>query len=89
MSEEKTHKVMLMIGKAICHYLRQERKQVTLDLKLPSNEILHITSDSMTMTERNLIPGLLDSAIGGLRGNQSPFVKRSSRYDLKEIMGNS
>jgi len=64
--------------------LRQDKKQVTLDFKLPSNEILHFTTDSVVMTERTQIPGM-DAAI---LKSRSPFVKRSHRYELREIINN-
>ena len=68
------------------HYLRQERKQVTIDLKLPSTEIMHFMSDSIVMTERNQIPALRDNAfqnsLGPNSGKNSPFNKRSRRYDI-------
>ena len=56
---------------------------MTIDLKLPSNEIMHFFSDSVVMTERDKLRGLLDTAVF-TRG--SPFVKRSKRYDLSEFM---
>ena len=54
--------------------MRQERKQVTIDLKLPSNEILHFTGDAVLMTERDRIPGLV-ATIGKMK--RSPFAGRS------------
>lgn len=33
--------------------------QVTIDLKLPSNEILHFTGESAMMTERDKIIGIV------------------------------
>ena len=67
--------------------MRQERKQVTIDLKLPSNEIMHFQGESVVMTERTQIPGLLEN-LNPLT-SKSPFVKRSRRYDLAEIMNSS
>ena len=58
-------------------------------MKLPSNEIIHFAADMVTMTERNLVPGLMDTLSGGAFNTQSPFIKRRSRYDLKEIMSNT
>ena len=55
---------------------------MTIDLKLPSNEIMHFFSDSVIMTERDKLRGLLDTAVF----SSSPFVKRSRRYDLNEFM---
>ena len=55
---------------------------MTIDLKLPSNEIMHFFSDSVVMTERDKLRGLLDTAVF----TRSPFVKRSRRYDLNEFM---
>lgn len=52
------------------HFLRNERQQVTIDLKLPSNEIMHFTGDAVLMTERDKIPGLV-ATIGKM--NKSPF----------------
>ena len=66
--------------------MRQERKQVTIDLKLPSNEILHFTGDAVLMTERDRIRGLV-ATIGKMK--KSPFVGRSERrYDLSNFMAN-
>lgn len=57
---------------------------MTIDLNLPSNEIIHFSGDSVLMTERNQIPGLNTNSFFF---NKSPFVKRSQRrYDLAEIM---
>ena len=50
--------------------MRQEKKQVIIDLKLPSNEIMHFTGDAVLMTERDKIPGLV-ATIGKM--NKSPF----------------
>lgn len=41
------------------HFMRQEQMQVTIDLKLPSNEILHFTGESAMMTERDKIIGIV------------------------------
>lgn len=58
---------------------------MALDLKLPSNEIMLFTSDSVVMTERNQLPGMMDSVSPFLA--KSPFSKRTSgRYELKEFM---
>ena len=57
---------------------------MTIDLKLPSNEILHFTGDAVLMTERDKIPGLV-ATIGKL--TKSPFAQRGQRrYDLAELM---
>ena len=57
---------------------------MTIDLKLPSNEILHFTGDAVLMTERDKIPGLV-ATIGKLQ--KSPFAQRGQRrYDLAELM---
>ena len=59
---------------------------MTIDLKLPSNEILHFLSDSVVMNERNQIPGFLEGA-SPFMAKSSPFVKRSqNRYDLNDFM---
>mmetsp|Transcript_27132 Transcript_27132/g.33706 ORF Transcript_27132/g.33706 Transcript_27132/m.33706 type:complete len:151 (+) Transcript_27132:177-629(+) len=58
LSEEVTHKILLQIAKTIANFVRQERKQVIVDLKLPSNEVLHFTGEAVLMTERDKIPGL-------------------------------
>jgi len=53
---------------------------VTIDLKLPSNEIMHFTSDAVVMTERDKIPGLLDGGMMSpfsLSAAKSPFAKRA------------
>ena len=57
---------------------------MTIDLKLPSNEIMHFFSDSVVMTERDRLRGLLDTAV--FTAHRSPVVKRSRRYDLAEFM---
>ena len=65
--------------------MRNERKQVTIDLRLPSNEVLHFTGDAVMMTERDKVPGLV-ATIGKLQ--KSPFTIRAqrARYDLAEVM---
>ena len=79
------------------YFLRQERRPVYLDLKLPSNEILLFEGDTVTMTERQQMYGFGGGGgggggIAGLQGEHKsfrvPFVKKSERYDLKEIMKN-
>ena len=64
--------------------MRQERKQVMIDLKLPSNEIMHFTGDAVVMTERSQLKDLLDMTSSFVK--TSPFVKRSQRYDIAELM---
>ena len=64
---------------------------MTIDLKLPSNEILHFTGDAVVMNERDKIPGLLNSGLMSpfsLGAQKSPFVRKAGqrRYDLAEIM---
>jgi len=57
---------------------------VTIDLKLPSNEILHFVGDSVVMTERDKIPGMLRAFKDF---SKSPFgVRGQRRYDLSEVM---
>ena len=57
---------------------------MTIDLKLPSNEIMHFTGDAVLMTERDKIPGLV-ATIGKM--NKSPFGQRAQRrYDISELM---
>ena len=69
--------------------MRTERRQVSIDLKLPSNDILLFTGDSVVVTERSLVQGLGDMTRSPFAEKSSPFVKRSQRYDLSKIMNNS
>jgi hypothetical protein len=49
---------MSQITKAIGHYVRQEGSTVTLDFKLPSNEIVVMTQHDVVMVDRKDAPGL-------------------------------
>ena len=46
--------------------------QVAIDMKLPSNEILHFTGDQVLMTQRDQIVGLSQTIKRA--SNKSPFA---------------
>ena len=54
--------------------MRQQQMQVAIDLKLPSNEILHFTGDTVLMTERDKIIGIANSITRTVP--KSPFAQR-------------
>lgn len=85
LSEEATHKVLLTVCKGVAHFVRQQNRQTTIDLKLPSNEVLHFTTDSVLMTERDRIVGLVQT-INKLQP-KSPLGHRGQRrYDLADAL---
>ena len=59
---------------------------MTIDLKLPSNEIIEFSGDTVVMKERNQIPDLANTLFS--RGQQSPIAVRRTRqrYDLASAM---
>ena len=59
---------------------------MTIDLKLPSNEIIEFSGDQVLMKERNQIPDLANSLFS--RGQQSPIAVRRTqrRYDIASAM---
>ena len=58
---------------------------MAIDLKLPSNEVVLITQDDVTMPDRKDVQGFGSNPFDR-RG--SGIVKKSQRYNLNEFMKN-
>ena len=58
--------------------MRQEKQQVIIDLKLPSNEVMHFSSEQIVMSDRSQLKGILDNLnqSGAANSSRSPFAKR-------------
>ena len=85
LSEEAAHRVLLTVCKGVAHFVRQQNRQTTIDLKLTSNEVLHFTADSVLMTERDRIVGLVQT-IKKLQPKSPLAHRRQRRYDLADTV---
>ena len=63
--------------------MRNEKCHIAIDFKLPSNEILLFTSDSIRMTDRS---NLANKSIPALFNKPEGVRDKKSRYNLKDFM---